>query len=778
MFAVTATLTLALGIGATTAVFSVVDVVLLRPLPYPNGDRLITIWGVYPHWRGHHVLGTGWERIPLSWPEYLDVRAQAHTLEAIALDGDHQAIYTDTVAEELHGAIVTSTFFPLLGAYPILGRTFEAREDYPDSRVVVLSHVLWRRLFGGDRSVIGRTIRLDDQQYVVIGVLAPQFRLNASVQYWIPFGAVPDRLDRGDHSFRAIARRRHGVGMDDVRRQIEPILRAGQAPERKGAAVGRLFDKEAARATPTLLLLSTAVAVLLLIACGNVAGLLLGEAARRQQEMAVRAALGASRSRIMRHLLLESVALALIGGALGIGLAFALTSLLVSGAPADVAPLEFVTIDVRVLAFASVLMFGTVLMFGCGPALAAARRADAPHLKEGGRTVTAYSRGQSLLVIGQVALTMTLLFAAGLLVTTLFRLGDVDPGFARDNLVTMRVRPPQWRFGDAARRRLFDEEVLQRVAAVPGVRSVAWVGGLPFSGESPTNALEIEGVVPGSGQPKPEAQTRAITADYLKTMEIPIVAGREFRGTDSGNAPPVALVSQVFERRYSARGSAVGLRFRWQAQWWTVVGVVADVKHEGLDIAEQPTFYVPAAQKPGRAERLVVRTEPDRTDVATAVGTAIRSVDRDAVIEKIASMNDLIGATLVDERYRATLAGAFALFATVLAAIGLYGTVARAVVDRQREFGIRIALGGRPIDVLSLVLKQGTRLVLGGITVGLAATFLGGHAVRTMLFGVSWFDPATLLIVIAVLVLITLLAVSIPARRATRVDPIVVLRAE
>jgi predicted permease len=772
--ALTGSLTLALGIGATTSVFTIVDAVTRRPMPYPQADRLVTVWATFPEWRTR--VGADWDRVALSWPEYLDLRAATSTLEELALDGGHRAVLTEGAPEELSGRIVTASFFGLLGAAPVLGRTFEPREDAGAAQVVVLNHDLWRRKYGGDAAVIGRIIRLDDKPYEVVGVLDPGFRYGERADYWIPFGAVPDRLDRGDRGFRATARMRPGATIDDVQRDAERIRRAVEPTTTRGAAVARPFDREARPAMPLLLLLSGAAAILLVVACANVAGLLLGEAVWRRREMIVRSALGASPRHLVRHLLVESGTLAVAGAALGIALAYLLTPLLIARAPAGIPHLDEVGVDLRALGFASLLMIGTTLICGCGPSMALARRTRAEHLRDDGRASPRSQRMQSTLVVAEIALTMALLFGAGLLVTSVSRLNQVHPGFEHASLLTVRVRPPASRFDDPDRRRVFDQAVLDRLSALPGVRSVAWVGPLAFSGQAATNVIQIEGHEPGPGEPKPEAQTRAVTPEYFATLRIPVLRGRAFSAADGDAAPRVAIVSSLFERQYSPRASAIGLRFRWQRDWWTVVGVVGDVKHQGLEAPELRTFYVPAAQRPGRANQLVLRvaTSPER--LAAAATAAIHGVDPEVLIQDVAAMDQLIDRTLFDDQYRATLASAFALFAVLIAGVGLYGTLARSVTDRRREIGIRIALGARPARVLRLVLRQGGSLVLGGLVLGSLGAVATGRAIQALTFGVGSFNPWILGAAVGMLGLVAAAAIAGPARRAARVDPMVVLR--
>ncbi len=495
-----------------------------------------------------------------------------------------------------------------------------------------------------------------------------------------------------------------------MQREADRILRGGESALLGGASVARPFDRDARPAKPLLLLLAGLAGTLLLIACANVAGLLFGEAVWRRREMTVRSALGASRWRILRQLLVESAALAAIGTSIGILLAYLLTPLLVARAPAGVANLDDVGVDIRALTFACLLMAATTIASGCGPGLALARRIQggALHLRqgsggqvrEGGRTSTASRRTQSALVIGEIALTMALLFAAGLLVTTLSRLNQVNPGFAPHNLLTVRLRPPASRYEDPARRRAFDVAVLERLSGLASVTSAAWVGPLAFSGLTATNVIQLERYEPLPGEPKPEAQTRAVSPAYFATMGIPVISGRAFAESDSDAAPRVAIVSSLFERRYSPAASPLGMRFRWQGAWWTVVGVVGDTKHQGLDTAELRTFYVPAAQKPGRANQLVLKVTTPPAAIASAATEAIRQVEPGVLIQDVAAMQQLIDRTLFDEQYRATLASAFALFAGLTDGSR---TLRNAGQERQRSpagdwcpDGSRRAAVGRP----------------------------------------------------------------------------------
>ncbi|HEX7049880.1 MAG TPA: ABC transporter permease [Longimicrobiales bacterium] len=780
-FAGVAVLTLALGIGANTAIFSVVDGVLLRPLPYPEPDRLVSF-----------VEAGSYKGA------FLEYRERAESFEAIAAYTPGQAFSLTGRGEpvRLEGAVVSAGLFSVLGAKPLLGRTFLPGEDEAGREpVVVLSHGLWQQRFGADPGIIGEEVRLDGIARTVVGVMPPGFRFpSASTQLWVPASIrAADPIDLWGMSVgTTIARLRPGVTLEEARtevRTLEPRMRElfpWDMPEDYGrnATVVPLRDRIVGDVRPMLLVLLGAVGFVLLIACANVANLLLARATTRRRELAVRVALGAGRRRLMRQLLTESVMLAALGGIVGLFLAFWGVELLVAGLPADTPRLAGIGIDGRVLGFTAALTFATGLVFGVLPALRASRSEPHDALKEGGRTATgARTRLSAALVVTEIALAVVLVTGAGLLIRSFWRLLRVDPGFRVENVVAATVAPPTFRYADGAARRAFYQELLGRLEALPGVTGAGITDRLPFGGRNYGSVFVIE------GRPDPATQggdwpladiAATISADYLRTMGIRVLRGRGFTPADRADAPGVVLINQALARRYWPDEDPIGRRIRGPGSvpWLTIVGIVDDVAYNRLADTDLPAFYMPLLQHGPEVVSVVVRSTADPATLAANLRAVVASIDEDTPVSDVRAMAQRVSDSLGRPRFTMLLLTAFAAAALILGAVGIYGVIAYAVSQRIHEIGIRMALGARAGDVLGMVVRQGAALAMIGIAVGLLAAFATTRLLAGLLYGVGATDAATFLAVPLLLGAVALAASWIPARRAARVDPVVALRNE
>lgn len=789
-FSLAAILTLALGIGAATAIFSMVDAVLLRPLPFAGQDRLVTVWGEVRERNQPHVEVSlqdyeGWRE---GNRVFSDLALLAATDSDLALSGGDQPLH-------VRGRLVSANLFDVLGVSPALGRSFRPEEDRPDSQdVAVISHGFWQRRFGGDRGVLGKTLSLDGEPTLVIGVMPESFRFPKDVDLWIPAGPLGSAPElKTIRVFEAIGRLKPGVSIEQAQTDMTALstrLEEVHPQTNQGyrASLRPLVDEILGDTGPALLLLLAAVALVLLIACANVAGLLLARAASRQKETAVRIALGAGRPRLIRQLLTESVLLAFLAAAVGLFLAWLGLRIVTAVGPADIPRLDEVGIDGRVLAFTLGVSLVTAVLFGLAPALQAARPDLTSSLKEGGKSSA--SRGsrrlRSLLVVAEVALALVLLVGAGLVIRSFLHLQRTDLGFEPESLLTMRItlygdkrpEPHQW----AA----FYRDVAQRAEALPGVERASVVLLRPLSGPIGWDYdFMVEGQAPDEQKKNPTANHERVSPGYFRTMGIPLVAGRDFTWSDGAEAPPVVIVNQSMARRFWPGQDPVGKRLRFgrpegrQGQWMTVVGVVGDVRYRELQ-SIKPDIYVPFLQDPHWAMDLVVRTGSDPLSAASAVTAAVQEVDRDQPVSGITTMERALSDTVARPRLRTFILGVFAALALLLAAVGLYGIIAQSVAQRRQEIGIRIALGaGRP-EVLRLVLRQGLGLTLAGLAAGLGLALAVGATgwLSTLLYGVESMDLVTFALVPLVLLAVAVAASLLPALRATRVDPLTVLRAE
>jgi len=788
---VVALLTLALGIGANTALFSVVNGVLLEPLPYPEPDELVAVMESNP--------GRGFDQFYAAPPNFDDWRRQNQAFSALAAAAQRPFNLTGGERpESVRGTQVTPEFFRVVEVQPALGRGFLPEDGRPGApKVVVLSHGLWQRRFGSDPGILDRQIPIDGESYTVVGIMPPGFSLPSRQEIWVPLPWVFPPEMRGTHFLLAYGRLKDGVTVEQAQIEMKTIAARleRQYPDTNAGwtvLVTPLHDILVEGVRPALLLLLAAVAFVLLIACANVANLLLARLAVREREIAVRTALGAGRTRLVRQMLTESLVLFVVGGALGILLATwatrALVALYGEGLPRE----QAIGIDGRVLLFTLFLSLGTGFLFGLAPALSATSGGLFGALKEGGRSLAGGSRGRlarNLLVLGEVAIALVLLVGAGLLLQSFARLRAVDPGFRTEGILTADLALPEQRYADPGRQVAFTRELLDRLRVIPGVQSASTVFPLPLSGYPFVLGFAVEGhpVPPSSEQPS--ANVRLITPDFFKTMGIPVLKGRPFTLRDDLKSLPVLIVNRTMAERLWPGEDPIGKRITFgstegpNVPWQEVVGLVADIHHAGLDQDPGSEAYWPRLQAPVNGTMsILLRTDVEPAQLAGAVRKAVRSIDSDLPVERVQSLEAVVSEALAGSRFQTVLLGIFAGVALLLAAVGVYGVISYSVAQRTHEIGIRMALGARRPEVLSLVVRQGMALVLAGVGLGLALAvlLLWGLAERvsTYIYGGGVFDPLILVAVPLVLLAVALVANYLPARRATRVDPLVALRSE
>lgn len=785
-FTALAVLMLALGIGATTAIFSVVNAVLLHPLPYPQADRLVAL----------SLNDSDGELGNTGYATFVDWQARARSFEQLALIRPWGGTLTGQgEPENIQGMRVTPDYFKLLGVAPALGRDFRAEENRPDTRfVIVLSHALWQRQFKSDPQVIGKPLVLSGQTFTVIGVMPPDFEdllatnFYRKAEAWAVLGYDVSQAwaCRTCQHLKAFGRLKAGVSLTQAQTEMNSLAAVLKQEHPKDypadtAVVFGLQEQLIKSIRPALYLLLIAVAVVLLIACANVANLLLARAADRAREMAVRAALGAGRFRIMRQLLVESVLLAGIGTVVGLLLAVWGVELLMALKPATILKSEVVTVDGRVLGFAAALALLTGLLFGLAPAWHAAKTDLQLTLKAGERGLNAGSRVRSLLVVAEIALALVLLIGAGLLSKSFVRLLNVTPGFEASNLVTMIVPAAGTRYEQEDAVRQFYRAVLARVSKLPGVEAAGIVSNLPLSGNGDRSGFHIEEKPLPNPADAPSIERFGVNPDYLRTMRIGLLRGRGFTEQDDENAPLVVMISQTAAQRFWPNEDPLGKRVRLggpDGRLRTIVGVVPDVLHHGLDDKPDIQAYVPHAQWSGTFMQLAVRTSADPTSLVNAIRNEVHAVDQDIPVYQVATMEELMATTTAQRRFTLLLAGIFAVLSLVLAGLGIYSVIAYAVTQRTHEIGLRMALGAQGRDVLRLIIGQGMRLALVGLVIGLSASFGVTRLMESLLFGVHPTDPLTFGLVTLLLLTVTLLACWVPARRATKLDPLHALRYE
>jgi predicted permease len=787
-FTAIAVLSLALGIGANTAIFSLVDAVLLRPLPFHEPDRLVMVW--------EDATRVGFPRNTPAPANYADWKAQNQVFEEMAaLNWGNYALTDEGEPEKVESQGVTANFFGLLGVQPILGRTFTKEEDQPGAnRVVLVSYGLWQRHFGGDPALIGKEILLDGRKHSVLGVMPPGFQfLGKDTGLWLPIAFTPQELaNRGGHYLTVVARMKPGVSLAQARADIATVTkRINQEHPMHGFELGSvvisLREQLAGDVRPALLVLLVAVGFVLLIACANIANLLLARGAARYREIAVRTALGAGRGRIVRQLLTESVLLAVAGGVTGLFFAWLSFSFLKQIIPDSMALNAGVRIDIRLFSFTLILSLLTGVIFGLVPALQAAKVDLNEALKQsGGRTGTGtgHRRLRSALVVVEIALALVLLVGAGLLIQTFLKLRALDIGVNPENVLTLRTSLPRSKYGELPKRTAFYQQVLERVRALPGVVGAGYTTAVPLTWKGGTNGFTIEGRTQGPGQ---DANSRQASVGYLETMGIKLRQGRFFNEHDDTQAQPVAIINETMARQYWPGENAVGNRFKLGGTdstrpWVTVVGIIGDVKEMGLEAPAKAEFFFPYQQMPemlwNMPRDLTVRTTGDPLSLVPAVRQAIWAVDPAQPVSNIRTMNEVVGEEVAQRRMGMTLLAAFAALALLLSSLGIYGVLSYAVTQRTQEIGIRMALGAGRQDVLRLVMADGLRLATAGVAIGLGVSFALTRLMTGLLFGVSASDPITLAGVTLLLTAVALLACYIPARRAAKVDPLIALRYE
>ena len=796
-FALATILTIALGIGGTTAIFSLVNTVLLRPLPFPEPDRLMYV--AARNDRNPSVSASAGNS--LSYPDFFDWRSQSKSFTAMASFHDNNFTLTGSgEPQHLTGQVVSADFFSVLDATPALGRGFGPDDEKLGAHVVVLGHNLWESAFGLAGDIVGRSITLDNRSYAVVGVMpkgfsfpidnpAPMLWTSLSDDAYDPAGE-PMTAERGAHLLEVVGRLKPGVTANQAQADLSVIaqnLRV-QYPDTNRHFVGAIVTTEleslVGDTRPALRILFGAVTFVLLIACANVAGLLLARSSRRRSEFAVRAALGASRGQIIRQMLVESVALALCGGAIGVMLATGLLRGLLQLVPSDVPRLAQVSVDGYVLAFASLISVMTGLLFGVVPAWRTSRVNPSSAMRESTRTATSgrgQHRLQNSLVVAQTAVGLVLLVASGLLIHSFVRVLQVDPGFDRRDLLIASLSLPDNRY-TGAQQAQFYQQLLSRVRALPGVQSASAGWPLPMA----TSGMRISFDIEGHPLPEGDRNTARISLanpGFFETMRIPLLKGREFRDSDDAKASPVVIVSQSFAQKYFSNEDPVGKHITPGLSDGTVkevpreiIAVVGDVRSTGLRRDASPEYYLPFAQAAVISPKLVVRTAVDPVSLMGPLRRQVAELDKNLPLYDVKTFDDVVSRSAAQPRFQAMLLTSFAAIALLLSAVGLYGLLSYLVVQRTLEIGVRIALGAQRSRVLRMILQRGLTLAGTGLAIGIALSLVLTRLISGLLFGVRPFDPATFLLVSLILLLVSLLASSIPAYRASTLDPMKTLR--
>jgi predicted permease len=785
---------LAIGIGANSAIFSVVDALLLRPLPYPHPDRLANVW--------LHSPGLGIFR---DWPspgQYIDIQKENHSFEQMALAQSRTLVLTGREQPQRIDALrAQSTLLPMLGAKPLIGRLLLPEEDTPGkAAAAILSYRAWRRLFNSDLGITGKSITLDGKPFIVIGVLQREFMLNSEV---MPSEGPMDKLDvflplplaadaaqnRGDENYNILVRLKPGISVQQAQADIDLIASRIREKDKRDATFGMhvvmLQEQVVGDVRRALLVLLGSVTLVLLIACANVANLLLARAAGREKEVAIRSALGAGWQRIVRQLLTESILLALLGGAAGLLVAQASLYAVRTMNPGNIPRLEDIALSGAVLWFTLGVSLATGILFGLAPVWRAINLDLNNSLKAGGRSGQSDGgldlrrhRLRGLLVVSELTLSLMLLIGAGLLVRSFVRLQGVPPGFSTAGVLTMQVAANDPKYKDQKAVENFYREIEERISHLPGVRSEGVVSALPLTGTVGWGGIKVEGYTPPPGR-ELQVDLRTASTDYFRTMGIPLIKGRFFSEYDTAEMPPVVIIDEKFAQRFWPNDNPIGKHLWFNPKkTFTIVGVVGVVKQYGLETDGKVATYFSQQQDPGSGMFLVTRSSSDATPLSAAITREIHAVDPTAVVYGIRSMQDRLYDSLARQRFASTMLGAFASFAMLLAAVGLYGVMSYLVAQSTRDIGLRIALGALPGDIIRMVVRQGMELSVVGILAGLAGAAAVTRVMASMLFGVSAIDAATFVAVPGVLATVAFAATAIPALRATRVDPIVALREE
>jgi len=791
-FGVVAVLTLALGIGANTAIFSVVQAVLLRPLPYKDPNRLVVVMGSSSRHGGQDPAAPG---------TYYEWRDQNQVFESIAAaEAWGVAMTGGDRPEDVPAMRASASLFDVLGVKPLLGRTL-LPEDEPLGKhfVAVLSYSLWQRRFGGDAGVIGTRVTLSGQPYTVIGVMPPSFRFapfwQTKAELWAPLPYTPER--RNNHagsSLRIFARLKDGVSLGQAQADIETVSRHLEQQDPRNytdrtARVTPLHEMAVGNVRPALMVLSCAVAFILLIACANVANLMLTRAAARRREMALRLAIGASRPALVRQLLAESGLIATVAGGLGLALAWAGIRALVAATPEQARfalPHQHeIGVSSVALGFTALLSLTTALIFGLLPAIQASKTDPNEALKEGGRGLGTGAGGRlrSVLVTSEIALALMLLSGAGLMIRSFQKLHAIDPGFNPHNVLTMAVSVAGSSHDAASGRTEFYHRLVEQVAGLPGVQSASAVNHIPLAGDQWMFTLSVEGQPPPRPGSEPRVVYRVAMPDYFRTMGIALTAGRDFNDRDRAESPRVAIINETMARRFWPGQEALGKRFRLggadsTSPWVTIAGIIHDARQGDWAAPPISEMYFPYFQvaSPQAYTTLVIRTAADPAGLTSALQARIWALDKDLPISSLASMDDIVSSSMWQPRFSMLLLGAFAGVALVLAAVGIYGVISYSVGQRTHEIGIRMALGAQPRDVLGLVVRQGAVLATAGLLIGLAGALAITRLLASLLYGVKTTDPLTFFAVSLLLAGVALFASYVPARRASKIDPILALR--
>jgi putative ABC transport system permease protein len=791
-FGLTVVLILALGIGATTAIFSLVDAVLLRPLPFLDPDRLVWL-----SQQDHSLPGVVPES--LSYPDYFDWRAQNHTLSGLAsYVGAGVTLQSESGSQRLDAQAVSGNFFDVLGVAPMLGRDFRWGDEKAGNHVVMLSYGFWQAEFGSAKDIVGKSIRLDDRNYTILGVMPKGFQFpleNPAPVLWKSLaddaeGKDPATAQRGFDTLSVIGRLKPGTTVEEAKADLSVIARnlARQYPDNNKQYSSALVEPELEHMTgdirPAMRLLFGAVALVLLLVCANVAGLLVARGSQRSAEFALRAAIGASRTAIMRQVLVEAVLLSLGGGAAGAALAVGLVHAILNLMPLDIPRMQGASVDTMVLVFVLCVSVATGLLFGILPAWRVARAAPANTLREGSRSISG-GKGQHRvhngLVIVQTAISMVLLVGSGLLMGSFIRILNVDPGFDPKHLVTSRIRVSFDKLNHD-QHFLFYQQLLARIRALPGVQAAAAGWPLPMSSSNATISFNIEGRPMAKGDEPSEALGLALPG-YFETMGIPLIAGRNFDDRDGLMGPPTIIVNQAFAKKYFHGENPIARHMQvrigddvFDRPIREIVGVIGDIKHKGLTEDAAPQFYLPYAQAVITNPYLVIRTSVDASAMAGEINAAIHEIDKSVPVYEASTMEDYISKSAAQPRFQALLLMSFAAIALVLAAIGLYGLLSYMVVQRRLEIGLRMALGAQRSDVLAMIIRRGTMLACVGVATGLAVAAAITRLISGMLFHIRPTDPLTYAMTALLLLLVSIAASGMPAYRAARLDPMKTLR--
>lgn len=796
VYAAVAVLTLALGIGANSAIFTVVNAVLLRPLPYHEPDRIVQLWETNPV--------RGWTQATVAPANYLDWQRENSVFESMAAysgdDGKGSRLsnfYYKGAGEpeRFKGLGTTGDLFTVLGVSAALGRTFRPEETWQGNNlVVVLSHGLWQRSFGSDAAIIGKTILLNGRERTVIGVMPTGFYYpSKEVELWVPFGwneaDMRQTQMRRAHFLRAIARLKAGVSIEQARAEMARIA-AGleqtypDTNTKMGVGLGPLYDWVVEDTRLRLLIFLAAVGLILTIACVNVANLTLARASERAREIAIRTALGATRLRLIRQLLTESLLLALIGGLLALPLAYWGMKLLTRFSPGDIPRVDEVSLDWRVIGFTFLISALTALAFGVLPALSSTRVDLNVNLKDGGQQLSSGGgkRLRGLLVVCEVAVSLIVILAAGLVIRSYYYLQRSDPGVDTENILTLRISLPGNKYQEARQVRDFYRQAEERIGALPGVEAVGATARLPLKGYDWTSDLTVEGRTDNSYGV--EVRHKDVTHNYFATMRLPIVSGRAFNDSDTDKSTSVIVINEAMARQYFPNEDAIGKRVKFakpenqRAPWHTIIGVVKNEQQDGLGQEVRPEVYQSQVQNPNESMSLVVRTTGDPMALVAAVRNEIFALDANLPAYDFTTMAEIVSGSMARERFTVLLLGVFAAVALLLAAVGVYGVISYSVTQRTHEFGIRIALGASSLELVKMVIAQGMKIVVAGLVIGIIAALALTRVMASLLYGVSPFDPITFCSVPLLLAIVALVACYIPARRTTKIDPITALRYE